>query len=93
LADGSNRLQQKRPDDSERLFGLDSYNTTGGRSTPLRIGIVLPVVVERGLVVVDVQVRDVVLVVPRAHMVADFLPYSPEIESGRHARSRLFPLN
>ncbi len=73
-------------------FGLEIYNTTRGRCAILRIGVVLPVVVERGLVVVHIEVRDVVVVVPRAHIFAGFPPYSPEIESGHYMRSRLFSL-
>ena len=47
--------------------------STAGRRTPLRIGVVLPIVVERGLVVVQVQVRDVLRVVPRPDLITDSL--------------------
>jgi len=40
-------------------------DTTEGRGTPLRIGVVVPVRVQRRFVVVEVQVRHVVGVVPR----------------------------
>ena len=66
--------------DALRRLCFSILESTTGRRTPLRIGIVLPVVVERGLVVVQVQVRDVLRVVPRTDLITDFLLVSPKRE-------------
>lgn len=52
--------------DKDALRRLCGFSATAGRGTPLRIGIVIPVVVEPRLAVVEVEVRHVLGVVPRA---------------------------
>ena len=50
-------------------------DTTEGRRTPVRIRVVVPVRIQRRLVVVEVQVRHVVGVVARRLLSSFFLGY------------------